>query len=199
MNGSNDVDNLVYLTAREHYIAHWLLHKIYPESYKLLFALHRMMYGHKNKYLRLSSKDYERINKLVSENQKGEKNTMYGMCGEKNPFHGKKHTPESLEKMSKAKKGRKLSKEHCEKISKRTAGKSNPMHGKKHTPESIEKNKKNQPNRIEIKIDNIIYLSITEAIRKLNICWKVITYRLKSKNFPNYRYVDEKENIKNGK
>lgn len=32
MGGSNSKDNLVKLTAREHYIIHWLLYKIYRSS-----------------------------------------------------------------------------------------------------------------------------------------------------------------------
>jgi len=36
--GSNKSDNLVDLTAREHFLAHWLLVKIYPEEFKLLCA-----------------------------------------------------------------------------------------------------------------------------------------------------------------
>ena len=42
MGGTNDKSNLVKLTAREHYIAHKLLTKIYPNSPKLLLA-HSMM------------------------------------------------------------------------------------------------------------------------------------------------------------
>ena len=32
MNGSNDLDNLVDLTAKEHFICHHLLTKIYPNN-----------------------------------------------------------------------------------------------------------------------------------------------------------------------
>lgn len=38
INGSNDTQNLVLLTAREHFIAHWLLTKIYPNEPKIIFA-----------------------------------------------------------------------------------------------------------------------------------------------------------------
>lgn len=44
LGGTNDKNNLVYLTAREHYICHWLLYKIY-KSPKLAHAWHRMCYG----------------------------------------------------------------------------------------------------------------------------------------------------------
>lgn len=42
MNGSDDPNNLVDLTAEEHYLAHLLLHKIHPDIPGLLFAAHRM-------------------------------------------------------------------------------------------------------------------------------------------------------------
>jgi hypothetical protein len=36
--GNDNPDNLVYLTAREHFIAHKLLCEIHPDSDKLLYA-----------------------------------------------------------------------------------------------------------------------------------------------------------------
>jgi hypothetical protein len=33
MGGSDDKENMVYLSAREHFIAHWLLAKIYDGTY----------------------------------------------------------------------------------------------------------------------------------------------------------------------
>lgn len=42
LGGTNDSDNLVFLTAREHFIAHILLVKIYPNEYKLIFAVNMM-------------------------------------------------------------------------------------------------------------------------------------------------------------
>jgi len=39
MNGSNTKENLVALTAREHYIAHLLLSRMYPKNYKLKCAV----------------------------------------------------------------------------------------------------------------------------------------------------------------
>lgn len=32
LGGNNDLENIVYLTAREHFICHWLLCRIYPEK-----------------------------------------------------------------------------------------------------------------------------------------------------------------------
>jgi hypothetical protein len=36
--GSDDKSNLTKLTAREHFLCHWLLHRMYPENHKLAFA-----------------------------------------------------------------------------------------------------------------------------------------------------------------
>ena len=48
LGGSNDPSNLVALTAREHFICHWLLVRIYPNSTKLFHALWGMC-NQKNK------------------------------------------------------------------------------------------------------------------------------------------------------
>lgn len=38
MGGTDEKSNLVALSLREHFLAHWLLHKIHPTSAKLLYA-----------------------------------------------------------------------------------------------------------------------------------------------------------------
>lgn len=45
INGTNDNSNLVKLTYREHFLAHWLLHKIYIDNKSLEYAFHYMAYG----------------------------------------------------------------------------------------------------------------------------------------------------------
>lgn len=47
MGGSNNSVNLVGLSAREHFIAHLLLVKIYPKNRKLLYPTMRMSYNKK--------------------------------------------------------------------------------------------------------------------------------------------------------
>ena len=42
MNGSNQPNNLVELTAREHFLVHWLLHEMYPENSDLRYAFWSM-------------------------------------------------------------------------------------------------------------------------------------------------------------
>ena len=45
MRGDNDKENLVKLTYREHFIAHWLLHREYPTNGSLAAAFHIMAFG----------------------------------------------------------------------------------------------------------------------------------------------------------
>ena len=52
LGGSNDKDNLIRLTGREHFIAHWLLHSMYPANDKLFYAFLMMtrISGNQNRY-----------------------------------------------------------------------------------------------------------------------------------------------------
>ena len=59
--------------------------------------------------------------------------------GSNNPNYGKKHSLETLEKMSKAKKGKKRSTETRKKISAALSGENSPMYGKSPSPETREK------------------------------------------------------------
>lgn len=69
MGGSNKKSNLVVLTAREHYLIHWLLFKIHRTS-GMAFAWHMMSVSNKN-HNRCSSHTYrykrEALSKAISE------------------------------------------------------------------------------------------------------------------------------------
>jgi hypothetical protein len=68
MNGTDNKENLVNLLPREHFIAHLLLVKIYPENKKLIYALWRMCNGKKLviTQLKISNRLYENLRKEVS-------------------------------------------------------------------------------------------------------------------------------------
>ena len=88
LGGSDSVTNLVYLTAREHFICHWLLTKIYSEGeehWKMINAF-RMMRAENPKQKRYATNITARVysnlkeeySKLQSQRYIGEKNPMYG-------------------------------------------------------------------------------------------------------------------------
>jgi hypothetical protein len=61
-------DNIVPLTAREHFLCHWLLHECYPENIKISQAFHAMC-KLKNSYSKKyvpSSRIYEYMKKMKS-------------------------------------------------------------------------------------------------------------------------------------
>lgn len=81
MGGGDEIDNLVGLTAREHFIAHQLLVKMYPNEYGLIKAVNMMCIGQEE---RKTSKNRmygwlrERFSKEMSRAQSGEGNSQYG-------------------------------------------------------------------------------------------------------------------------
>lgn len=63
MGGSDEAENLVDLTAREHYLAHWLLWKIHGGTMTIAFD---MMNKDKKHKVRIGSKTYSKLSKLAS-------------------------------------------------------------------------------------------------------------------------------------
>lgn len=86
--------NLVLLTAREHFICHKLLTKIYP-SKAMYFALVSFI---GNNHFYISSREIERLRADYA------KRTL----GENNAFYGRKHSEETKRKMSESAKMRAL-------------------------------------------------------------------------------------------
>jgi len=92
LGGSNDENNLIKLTAREHFICHWLLVKIYKkgsiERYKMLCALWRMNnsghlyqkehYINARAYEKLRIKFAKSVGENISKSQSGIGNSQYG-------------------------------------------------------------------------------------------------------------------------
>lgn len=64
LGGNDEKENIVQLTAREHFLCHRLLVEIYPNSEKLWYALFLMSIGkqkEKTKHYVISSRTYEKI------------------------------------------------------------------------------------------------------------------------------------------
>ena len=175
--GTNNKSNLVLLTAREHFIAHWLLIRIYPDNRKLAHAFWAMC-NLKGKSLdnRIvpSSRTYmeakEHRSKLgMSEEQKRKlrkpkrdstRMGKYDKHGIKNPFYGKIHSDEAKQKM-------------------RTAIKETRKEG--WLP----------GNARPVEIDGIQYRCLSEAAEKTGIGNSLIIYRIKSNSikYNSYKYI----------
>lgn len=87
MGGSDKKTNLVSLTAREHFIAHVLLVKMFPEQKGLINAVHMMCNFNKlqdrsknRMYGWLRKRHSENAAEEMSKRQKGDKNSQYGTC-----------------------------------------------------------------------------------------------------------------------
>ena len=82
--GNNSAENIVSLTYREHFICHWLLCKIYPESAKLKAAFAKMLESTKNNKRIISSYMFDAVKRNL-------KNLHYPWLKNKEPWNkGKK-------------------------------------------------------------------------------------------------------------
>ena len=114
LGGLDNKDNIVLLTAREHYLAHYLLFKHYGDrsssaAFHIMNQSCNMDYRDSKKYEEVriwQSKNLSGelnpskrmdVRKKISEAVKGSNNGMYGRTGKSNPAYGMKHSKEFLE------------------------------------------------------------------------------------------------------
>ncbi len=128
LGGNNTKENIVLLTAREHYVCHLLLPKMCEgeDRAKMVYAFMRIS-GALNQYRKpyaYTGRLYEKMKKSYSKHISGKNSYMYGIPktkeqrskisetrkrtgvarGENNPMYGRKHSKESIKKMSLVKK-----------------------------------------------------------------------------------------------
>lgn len=92
LGGSDDKSNIVSLTAREHFICHLLLTKIYasgPMHFKMVRAFMMMFVSNSLQQRYNSSRSYAKLkeewSKIISESQSGNGNSQYGKMWISNP------------------------------------------------------------------------------------------------------------------
>lgn len=156
--GTDDSSNIVALTAREHYICHLLLAKIYNDD-KMWYAVYCMTWRGTNhdRQFKTNSRIYEMIKLKCSEMK------SKTFSGEGNGMFGKHHTKETREKISKTRKERirsgkikivktKLTERQRQTISEKAKSRlkdktKHPMFGKKQSEESKRKNSESHKGR----------------------------------------------------
>lgn len=150
--GSDDIDNIAVLTPRDHYICHLLLTKFTEGEYKrkMCYALSSFNRNNQHQKRNLTSRQYETIRRIVSDEMKGDNNPMrihnIDMSGDKNPFYGKTHSDETRKIIS-------------EKIKEWLKQNENPFKGKRHS----DKTKKILSDAQSKKI-KVLFLNDTEIV-----------------------------------
>jgi hypothetical protein len=198
MGGDNSKTNLVLLTPEEHYLAHLLLVRIYPNHSGLTSAainLTRKKNGHP-----VNNKLYSWLRKQHADNVA----TLH--VEKKVGMHNKKHTEETKQKMSKNNYfnnggkqlngkdsplyGLKRSQETKDKISAIKKGSTHALHTEE-TKQKMSESRKRQTitSQKAIIIYNVKYTSLVEACRVLNHGVKYIIHRLRSDQYPDCYYL----------
>lgn len=180
LGGSNSKDNLVRLTAREHFICHWILVKMYKGNkhsyYKMLKAFNMMCNSISNKQerYRACSRVFcfyrEDMSKAMSALQVGENNSQAGtmwIC--------------NLE----TKENKKISNAQIPEgwIAGRNKWKIPAPRPKKALKEKVSKK---YLHGYEVLVDNVSYNSISHAADSLGIGHETARMRFKSTSFPEY-------------
>ena len=100
LGGSDEMTNLVKLTAKEHFVCHLLLSEMYPkkssEWYKMNHAFHMMSLSSYNHKRYINSRIYEMKRKDFSETM------SWAQSGDKNSQYGKERSTETKEKIKNA-------------------------------------------------------------------------------------------------
>ena len=127
--GDDSINNLVALTAREHFLAHYLLMKIYPDNYKLGIAFSSFcMNKHSSKaVIYFNARLYESVKSSID----------FGATS-----RGMKRSEDFCKHLSESQKGRHLGetwKKHISESHADISGNKNPMYGRSHTEDTKKK------------------------------------------------------------
>ena len=155
LGGTDEVSNLVKLTARQHFIAHLILSKMFKgqSSIKMHHAAWNMV--NRDKGIRTNSRTYEELRKKRSELL----SVMF--AGENNPMYGKTLTDEHKQAISSKLKGKPKTEEHAAKVGLKLKGSGNPQYGKPKTQQFIDAVRKAATDNNPMK-----RLEVVEKIRK---------------------------------
>lgn len=151
LGGSDDADNLIQLTARQHFIAHWMLARAMGGSAARAF----FMMSNFGKYGQVNSATYEiarqEYAEQVSKQLKKRPNVPLFTDSHREKLRqaklGRKLSDETKRKVGEAQRGRKLSEETRKRISEAKKGEATRGCGWKHSEETRKKMTESQLSR----------------------------------------------------
>jgi len=118
LGGDNNINNIVKLSAREHFICHRLLCKMTTDTEKAKMSYAAWQQGRSLhlKGMKISSRLYEQLKINLSKSMTGRKRDQFsaewreniskGHMGDKNSMYGKPRSAETKQKMSENRKGK---------------------------------------------------------------------------------------------
>jgi hypothetical protein len=136
MGGTNEENNVVKLTAREHFVCHLLLIRMTPPEYraKLVYAAWQLGRPSKNKIVKITNRTYAILKEQMSISYTGRKRKPFDQKWKDNMKAG----AVSRKKVTMTERRLQIIKESVAKREK-LFGERNPFYGKTHSPETIEK------------------------------------------------------------
>jgi hypothetical protein len=146
LGGSDRKENLVYLSAREHFVCHWLLFKMTTDQEKSKMANAWFRMCQKNEFQsRNTSKNYESARKAFSEHNPFKSEDVKNLVSERMTANNPMKDPNIAKKVSNSMKGK-------------MAGENNPFYGKTHSDKtkadmSLNKKGKSNPNKGKTRIE----------------------------------------------
>jgi hypothetical protein len=144
LNGNDEDDNLVLLTAKEHFVCHKLLTKIYPSNSGInlaLFAMVNYKDANRKEKIKISGRDYQNIKEEISKcgfSKEHSQNISKSHIGKR---LSNKHKFKIKQGLSKYKKPNKFSNLTEEELKSKKVGKYNNFHGYTHKNEKNYKEK----------------------------------------------------------
>jgi hypothetical protein len=178
-------ENLVLLTAREHYLCHYFLWKNCKSDNRMFLAYYRILKGNKIKYSNVTSKQYEILKINFSNYLRNFK------TGKNNPNFGKKFSKDICLKMSVNHADFKG--EQNPMFNVHRLGEKAPNFGNKHTDDTKKRISEtkigNTYRRKQCVINGKHYASLTYALKEIKISMPTLIFRLKSEKFENYFYI----------
>ena len=207
MGGNDKSSNLVLLSAREHFICHLLLVKIYKDTkyyYKLVKAFFMMMVTNDLQTRYATSKQYEKLKIAFSEAQRysqiGENNSQFGTMWVTNTNTGLSYRiPKSDNIPVDCILGRNKKRINCvfcgnlfvrQKEEKCCSLECRSLHISKTSKDRALREERKYKNGMMVSVDGIEYDSISRAADLLGVNPETARKRFKSDGFPNWKFVE---------